>query len=191
MLSSSEETVAHNRLLSPCALSLCKSILFKKAEDEHPIDGPFKTLDFVYDPLGPSFYFDVDEEQVKEMPMPAIPDKSQWRRVEYFGECKGHLYLVEIVKCRIDLDEMITSYMDPLFSEDQVFQIMYIVKGESDDDDGSYLVLRIPTKIIRYNLKDDTVEKLCDFIAPFDPGDGLYYLEPYYAYEYIRSYSCV
>ncbi|KDP27588.1 hypothetical protein JCGZ_19593 [Jatropha curcas] len=173
-----------------------------------------------YTDFGPSFYFDVDKEQVKEMAMPATPEEWYRRRVLYFRECRGHLYLVEIynapstkfnvwemekdysgwiVKYRIDLDGivrafpgMIRSYLDPSALNYYVFQIMYIVKGERDEDeedDGSYLVLHIPTKIIRYNLKDKSFKKLCDF-NPYEQEDASYMIH-YGAYEYIQSLACV
>lgn len=48
---------------------------------------------------GSSLCFDVDGEQLKQMPMPLIPqidDGMEQRNVRYFGESRGRLLLVEI-----------------------------------------------------------------------------------------------
>ncbi|XP_065871766.1 F-box protein At5g07610 [Euphorbia lathyris] len=143
-----------------------------------------------YTDSGPCLYFDVDEEEIKEMAMPSpIPDDWYRRRVRYFGESRGHLQLIEIyhppstqfdvwemendrsgwsVKYRVNLDGivsgfpgMIRSYIDPSELNYYVFEILCIVEGEREDD--SYMVLHIPANIIRYDLKTRSFKKLCDF----------------------------
>ncbi|KAJ8772325.1 hypothetical protein K2173_027502 [Erythroxylum novogranatense] len=137
---------------------------------------------------GPSLYFDVDKEQLNQMPMPPIPDGWDRRRVMYFGECRGHLHLIEnyspprdtpfdvcemkkdysgwVVKYRVDLDgvaksfpEMARRYLDPFVLNYYSFQILSVIEsGESDDY--TFLVLHVPGKLIRYNLTDDSFKRL-------------------------------
>ncbi|XP_050222853.1 F-box protein At5g07610 [Mercurialis annua] len=167
-----------------------------------------------YTDSGPSICFDVDQEQVKEMPMPPMPDEWYRRRVMYFGESRGCLYLVEIyhppstqfnvcemekdysgwfVKYRVDLNgvagaypEMIRLYLDPSVLNHYAFQIMSIVKGESDEED-SFMVLHIPGKVIRYNFKDNSFEKIFDFDQQVTAGN----FSCYPANEYIKSVASV
>ncbi|KAI9161367.1 hypothetical protein LWI28_016731 [Acer negundo] len=107
--------------------------------DDSPLPTPTPpTTSFSF--LG-SLYFDVDEEKVHDLPMPAIHVDFR-RRFRYFGESRDHLHLIEIyglcttlfnvykmerdysgwmVKHRVDLlsiatafPEMVRSYRDPL-----------------------------------------------------------------------------
>ena len=67
---------------------------------------------------GSSLCFDVDGEQLKQMPMPPIPQMSdgmEQRNVRYFGESRGRLLLVEIhgrppqANTQLDVYEMRTD----------------------------------------------------------------------------------
>ncbi|WCJ36434.1 F-box family protein [Euphorbia peplus] len=144
-----------------------------------------------YTDSGPCLYFDVDEEEMKEMPMPSpLPDEWIRRRVMYFRVSRGHLQLIEIyhppstrfdvwemkndrsgwsLKYKVNLDGiasefpgMISSFVDPSEVKYYVFQIMCIVERETEEDE-SYMVLHIPANIIRYDLKTGSYRKLCDF----------------------------
>ncbi|KAF2305621.1 hypothetical protein GH714_007088 [Hevea brasiliensis] len=169
-----------------------------------------------YTDVGPSMRFDTDEEKVKEMPMPSMPYDCYRRRVAYFGESRGHLRLVEIhnrtstqfnvcemqrdhsrwfVKHRVNLGGvvnafpgMIRSYHNPSVLNYYVFQIMGIEREATDD--GDYLVLHIPARIIRYNLKDGSFKKLRDFAPNYKREDAsnFGYCN---AYQYIQSLACV
>ncbi|KAJ4840358.1 hypothetical protein Tsubulata_007628 [Turnera subulata] len=141
---------------------------------------------------GRCLYFEVDRELLKEMPMPPIPDGWDQRRVRYFGESRGSLFLVEIYKpphdhqlevyelasdysgwfpkYQVDINavaaafpEMGRDYLqDPSILNYYAFQILCVVKGETED--GSYLVLHIPNKLIRYEFKAKRFQKLHDFV---------------------------
>ncbi|KAF2315834.1 hypothetical protein GH714_040378 [Hevea brasiliensis] len=169
-----------------------------------------------YTDAGPSIRFDINQEKVKKMPMPSMPDGCYRRRVAYFGESRGHLCLVEIhsrsstqfnvcemerdhsgwsVKYRVNLDGvvsafpgMIKSYLNPSMLNYYVYQIMGIEREETNE--GDYLVLHIPAQIVRYNLKDGSFRKLCDFAPNYKREDAsnFGYCN---AYEYIQSLACV
>ncbi|TXG70571.1 hypothetical protein EZV62_005506 [Acer yangbiense] len=137
-------------------------------------------------PWDGSLYFDVDEEKVHDLPMPAI--HANYRRsFRYFGESRDHLHLIEIygpctalfnvyemernysgwiVKYRVDLlavaaafPEMVRSH--PIDRRKYGFSMLSIVREEEDED--SYLVVHIPNKAIRYNFKDKYFEKVHEF----------------------------
>ncbi|XVF49413.1 hypothetical protein PTKIN_Ptkin04bG0009900 [Pterospermum kingtungense] len=146
-----------------------------------------------------SFYFNVEEEMVRELPMPPNPDNYEhMNRCRYFGESRSHLHLIEIyepptthfkvydvesdysgwfVKYHIDLDpvtgafpEMMRTFVDPSSLYYYEFSILCIVREANDED--SYMVLEIPDKAIQYNLKDGSFNKICD-LAPHDDNDNI------------------
>ncbi|MBA0785855.1 hypothetical protein Gotri_028072 [Gossypium trilobum] len=139
-----------------------------------------------------SFYFNVEDEELRDLPMPPIPDDwEDLRRVLYFGESRNHLHLIEIyrpptsrfsvyevesdysgwfVKYNINLDPlivaypgMVRTYWDPSDLNYYAFSIFYIVREANDEE--SYMVLHIPEKAIRYSLKDGSFKKICDLDA--------------------------
>ncbi|TXG70567.1 hypothetical protein EZV62_005502 [Acer yangbiense] len=142
-------------------------------------------------PCDGSLYFDVDEEKVHDLPMPAIHADFR-RRFRYFGESRDHLHLIEIygpctalfnvyemerdysgwmIKYRVDLlsiaaafPEMVRSYRDPLMEYlcYYGFSILSIVREEEDED--SYLVVHIPNKAIRYNFKDKSFGRFMNLL---------------------------
>ncbi|KAH7557363.1 hypothetical protein ACOSP7_027051 [Xanthoceras sorbifolium] len=140
-------------------------------------------------PWDSSLYFDADEEKVHEMPMPDTLDGDVRRRFRYFGECRGHLHLIEIygpcaalfnvyemerdysgwmVKYQVDLltvaaafPEMVRSDPDTLDLHYYGFSILSIVREENDED--SYFLVHIPNKAIRYNFKDKSFKKIHEF----------------------------
>ncbi|XVF49414.1 hypothetical protein PTKIN_Ptkin04bG0010000 [Pterospermum kingtungense] len=147
-----------------------------------------------------SLYFNVEEEMVRELPMPPVPDDwEDMRRCRYFGESRGHLHLIEIyrppttrfkvyevesdysgwfVKYHIDLDpvtvafpEMVRTCDDPMGLHYYVFSVLCIVREANDED--SYMVLEIPDKAVRYNLKDGSFKKICDFALNDDDNDNM------------------
>ncbi|KAH1131474.1 hypothetical protein J1N35_002852 [Gossypium stocksii] len=123
-----------------------------------------------------SFYFNVEDEELRDLPMPPIPDDwEDLRRVLYSGESRNHLHLIEIyrpptsrfsvyeiesdysgwfVKYNINLDPlivaypgMVRTYLDPSDLHYYAFSIFYIVREANDEE--SYMVLHIPEKAIR------------------------------------------
>ncbi|KAJ0098326.1 hypothetical protein Patl1_20705 [Pistacia atlantica] len=77
-------------------------------------------------------YFTVDEETIHELPMPPLPKGTFLRKCYYFGECRGHLHLIEVynpctifnvyemrrdysgwfVKYHVDLGEVVNAYRE-------------------------------------------------------------------------------
>ncbi|XP_022737124.1 F-box protein At5g07610-like isoform X2 [Durio zibethinus] len=166
---------------------------------------------------GDSLYFDVEEEQIRDMPMPSVDEDVLVHR--YFGESGGHLYLVEVygsdnlqfdvyemkrdysgwlVKYKVDLNpiaaafpEMARGYVDPIGLHSYAFSILCIVHEETDED--TFLVLHLPNKAIRYNFKDSSFKKLYDF-APRRTRVGGYIsleLQCFDAYQFIKSFASV
>ncbi|KAK9292584.1 hypothetical protein L1049_020558 [Liquidambar formosana] len=160
---------------------------------------------------GPSLCFDVDQERLREIPMPPIPEFFQ-SEIRYFGESRDHLHIVAIrgprlkkfdvyemrrdysewfVKYHVDLDSLTTSLPEmvvqsfinpPHYYE---FGILCLLRGETDEE--SYLVLHVPGKAIRYNLKDQSYEKLCD-VEDIDYDDRPRYRHSN-AYRYVECLS--
>lgn len=60
--------------------------------------------------------------------------------------------------------EMIRDYLDVLDLNYYAFSILGVIREVNDAE--SCMVLHIPGKAIRYNLKDKTFDKICEF----DPG---------------------
>lgn len=158
---------------------------------------------------GTALYFDLNKELVQEIPMPPVPDDFDETGIRHFGECGGHLHLVEIcttsmtkfnvyemerdhsgwfVKFKVNLNEVAKTYLkiERYHNEDgfyiDPFTVLYVVRGEEEHD--SYLVLHVPKKIIRYNLTSKTHEEICDVDVPFSFGLP-------YAFQYIESLAPV
>ncbi|GMN41048.1 hypothetical protein TIFTF001_010276 [Ficus carica] len=128
-----------------------------------------------------SLRFNVDKEKLREMPMPLVHNDPNWdaSTVRYFGESNGHLHIVNLhhsrrtefdvseiereysgwfVKYRVDINgvlrafpEMIRRYLDPLDMDYYGFSILCVVREEADEE--SSLVLHIPGKALRFNVK--------------------------------------
>lgn len=139
----------------------------------------------------PYMYFDMDKEEVREMPMPpnisGLDEKWRW----YLGTSRSHLHLIDIygpfntifniyemekredccrwiVKYQVDLSLIVKSYPEMIknFRRDlhfYLFSILCVVREENDDD--SYLVVHLPAKVIRYNFKDKSFNKIHDFAS--------------------------
>ncbi|OVA19258.1 F-box domain [Macleaya cordata] len=60
------------------------------------------------------YYFDVGRELLKRMPVPLMPEyECETRKIAYFGECRGHLHLIEIYdscNTHFDILEMEIGY---------------------------------------------------------------------------------
>ncbi|KAL4557172.1 hypothetical protein LXL04_035344 [Taraxacum kok-saghyz] len=119
----------------------------------------------------------------------------------YFGESRGHLHLVEranrsdnshlqlnvyemlndhsgwFLKYRVELDEfvnaypeMINSYQDPSSPRYYEFEVFDVVRGKEDDE--TFVVIKVPGKIIRYNIVDKSFKRLFDLINVHDISYG-------------------
>ncbi|KAJ0098331.1 hypothetical protein Patl1_20703 [Pistacia atlantica] len=164
-----------------------------------------------------SLYLDVEEEEVREMPMPPIPDGYEDRIFCYFGESGGHLHLVEIynnlsvlfnvfemekdyskwfVKYQVDLRGIATAYPEMLFRnyvnpDSFRYSILCLVREEYDDD--SYVVLHLSKKAIRYNLKEKTFETLHQFAPSGSKIRDKFAIQYIWsdAFQHIESLACV
>ncbi|XP_051122854.1 F-box protein At5g07610-like [Andrographis paniculata] len=128
-----------------------------------------------------SLYFNPDDHDptVKILPLPPIPRQWDWRSNYYFDESGGHLHYIEVlgsmnrfnvyemkndysewfVKYEVDLSaviaahpRMIRDYCDP----GDWYYYAYSVFLHYDD----FLVLKIPGKLIKYSVVDQTFEVL-------------------------------
>ncbi|KAK9051325.1 hypothetical protein SSX86_027952 [Deinandra increscens subsp. villosa] len=113
---------------------------------------------------------------------------------KYFGESRGHLHLVEtanhenrlhlnvyemsidhsgwFVKYQVELDElpgafpkMMNSYLPPSSPYYYEFDVFDVVRGEKEED--TFMVVRIPGKIIRYNVYDKSFKEVSNLTSYF------------------------
>lgn len=165
-------------------------------------------------------YFDLYEQKLHELPMPRVPDGWEERRVEYFGNCGGHLHLIEIyepqelqldvyemredrcgwfVKYRVDLRCVSVAFPKMIPSEEELewgflnkFSVMAIVGGVEVDEE-SYVVLKVDEKVVRVNVESGRFESLVEI----ENGEGIStFIVPVGfgqidAYLYIESLACV
>ncbi|KAJ6343008.1 hypothetical protein OIU78_010849 [Salix suchowensis] len=107
-------------------------------------------------------------------------------------------------KYHIDLDLIAGAFSEMIMSSSldlwgltsYAFEILAFVRGESDEDSFSVL-LRIPGKVIRYDFKDKSSTKLCDFNPTVDQGIGTRpeneskFVGMFNVFQYIESLACV
>lgn len=117
-----------------------------------------------------SLLFDVEQECLHEMPMPPVKEGRAERRLGYFGESGGHLYLVEIygpltvgfdvmemkidysgwfVKYHVNLNAVAENYPWTVRQNVQeihrfIFSVMHVIHRRLGGKEESLLVLRIP-----------------------------------------------
>lgn len=130
-----------------------------------------------------SLYFNVDEEKLGEMPtMPPIPEGWEERRLRYLGESQNHLHIIELygprteqfkiyemksdysnwfVKYHVNLDAIPVAFPE-MISRNLGYEFCIFCVVREANDEESYMVLHIPGKVIRYNLKDGSFKKICD-----------------------------
>ncbi|KAK9051330.1 hypothetical protein SSX86_027957 [Deinandra increscens subsp. villosa] len=131
-------------------------------------------------------YFKVDDERLlKSLPLRLPVSYSSFYddpkpRTLYFGESRGHLHLVAVphrknylslnvyemwsdysgwlVRYRVELDEVARMYGSGFG-----FDVCDVVRGEKEED--TFMVLRIPGKIIKYNVHDKSFEEMFNLIT--------------------------
>ncbi|XP_076941737.1 F-box protein At5g07610-like [Bidens hawaiensis] len=115
----------------------------------------------------------------------------------YFGESRGHLHLVDkvsrenrlhlnvyemfndhsgwFVKFQVQLDELpsafpeiMHSYLPPTSPYYYQFDVFDVVRGEKEED--TFMVVRIPGKLIRYNVHDKSFKQIFNLISYFSEG---------------------
>ncbi|KAF7811479.1 F-box protein [Senna tora] len=136
-----------------------------------------------------SVYFKVDEEQVRDLPMPSMEhhdDGWNHRRIEYFGESNDHLHLIEIywpwttkfdvyemkrdhsgwfVKYHVDLTSVSIAFPD-IVREDlprnswNYYDFSIFSVIRGGPSGDSFLVMNIFGKVVRYNFEDRSFRKL-------------------------------
>ncbi|GER29578.1 F-box family protein [Striga asiatica] len=140
-----------------------------------------------------SLYFNVDNQLFGTMPIPP----AGWRCVNnyYFGESCGHLHYIKVmepslqfkvyemrrdysgwfVKYEVNLLPLLKAYpsikrhgVGPTSSSRFAFSILCLVRGEKEE--GSFLVVQIPGKAVRYNLVCGTFDVLYEFAGVNSPG---------------------
>nr|POE97406.1 f-box protein [Quercus suber] len=158
--------------------------------------------------------FDVERELLFTTPMPPILEGWAERRLGYFGESGGHLYLIEIygpqttvfdvmemsgdysswfVKYHVDLSGLAAQYPSMIRYNVQdihrfVFSVLHLVhRNVGENEEEAILVLHIPGKLIPYNLRDNTL------INDFDPSPHLMGMEENlglsYRWESVHPFS--
>lgn len=118
-------------------------------------------------------------------------DDDKESRVAYYGESCGYLHLVQVysikkltfyniyemkndgmewyLKCKVNVEDvvnafphMIRHYHDSTdWNYYLAMSVLCVVRGEKEED--TFMILHIPKMVIRYNLRDYTFYKLCEF----------------------------
>ncbi|XP_028053399.1 F-box protein At5g07610-like [Camellia sinensis] len=120
--------------------------------------------------------FDVDAEKLIGTRMPSNPKILSEERVWYFGECCGHLLLVQCCDMGFRILEMERNYC------------YWIEKYQGANEKDFTLVLSIPGKIVSYNLKCKTVKVLCDYRTGFYECPGYKHISCAYAFKYVYEF---
>ncbi|XP_026460015.1 F-box protein At5g07610-like [Papaver somniferum] len=165
--------------------------------------------------------FNIEQESLKTTPVPSRHDTGGWDSMmiksDYFGECNGHLYFIEIyhssatqfhvfemendysrwnVKYRINLEQLIIAY--PGIIENHVeaneffhHQYNFTVLLVDEDAVSAKLVLQIPDRIISYDLNEMSFNDILD-LPNIHPTDAVSFSNPRCsAYHYIDSIASI
>ncbi|KAF8025330.1 hypothetical protein BT93_F2234 [Corymbia citriodora subsp. variegata] len=133
--------------------------------------------------------FHVKDEVLMEMPMPPIPEGWSERKLGYFGESGGHLYLVEIygsvttafdvmemardysgwfVKYHVNLEAVARDLARSLLQRNvhavdaYKFSVLHVVHRQVGEEEECFMVLRIPRGFALYDLKKNTAMDIGD-----------------------------
>ncbi|XP_017978599.1 PREDICTED: F-box protein At5g07610 [Theobroma cacao] len=123
--------------------------------------------------------FDVEREVMLTMPMPPIQEGWTERRVRYFGESGGLLFLIETygpLTAGIDVKEMKSDYSgwfvkyhlnldtvafhSPGIRINYTLAILHIAHQRVGDEDESFMVIHVPGDFVSFKLKDNTLMEL-------------------------------
>ncbi|OVA19254.1 F-box domain [Macleaya cordata] len=165
-----------------------------------------------------SLYFDIDQELLKTMPMPPIPHGFGRTRIEYFGECKGHLFLIAIysssmthfdilemetdytgwnIKYHVDLEALTIAYPGMVRDDIVVLGSMSrfefsVLLVDEDEEESSSLVLQIPNnKVMSYDLKEMRFKKIHDLSTCLHEKAGSKKYRWFDAYQYKETLASV
>ncbi|XP_026430479.1 F-box protein At5g07610-like [Papaver somniferum] len=152
-----------------------------------------------------SVYFDVDREQLRRMPVPPAPEKWYRRVVEYFGECKGKLHLIQnylpstttsldvlemdvdyrcwTLKYYVTLDQLSIIHPHDIVDDQGLFKFSVLLIEE--EKDSSKLVVLIQERVVSFDLKKFESKIIHGTIQRY-PGS------PWFkAHQYIESLAFV
>ncbi|CAL5376503.1 unnamed protein product [Camellia sinensis] len=160
------------------------------------------------------FRFDVDEEKLIKTHNPPSPKILSVDKTRYFGECGGHLLLIQmrlrnamgfkilemdrvsfhwIVKCRVNLRPLISVFPEidiDARSRRYKFRVLCVVKGVSENDFA--LVLATAGKVVYYDLKCKTSRVLLDHLPLLNFHASIFHRYPCsHTYQFIESLSPV
>ncbi|KAL7193663.1 hypothetical protein ACSBR2_025302 [Camellia fascicularis] len=151
--------------------------------------------------------FEVDTEKLIKPPSPARPKILSVHKFSYFGECDGHLLLVQmqflsgfrilqmerdslccIVKCHVNLETLISVIPEIHDTRrGHKFRVLCIVKEGVNKNDFA-LVFGIRGKVIYYNLKRKTLKVFRDGLPQGGSLDLILNPCPYrHTYQFIES----
>ncbi|PIN00873.1 hypothetical protein CDL12_26622 [Handroanthus impetiginosus] len=163
-------------------------------------------------------YFNVDKENFRKMPLPDRLQLHGHMRVSYFGESCDRLHIVEknvtkialnvyeikrdysecFVKYRVDLSIVAAAFPDMTYMDTvknrtcYAFSVFSLIHSE---EKGSFLVLQVSGKAIRFSLDFNTFEEISDleddYVVESWSRRGM--AESYLpnAFEYIKSLAGV
>ncbi|KAI7744943.1 LOW QUALITY PROTEIN: hypothetical protein M8C21_016842 [Ambrosia artemisiifolia] len=130
------------------------------------------------------FYFKIDVEQIQTLPFPVEWMPSQVL-AKYFGESRGHLHLIAspyhqenilhlnvyemlsdhsgwVIKYQVQLDALPGAFPDMISrcGCGYHFSVIDVVRGEEEEEEDTFLVLKTPEKIITYNVHDKSFKQI-------------------------------
>ncbi|KAK9075229.1 hypothetical protein SSX86_003550 [Deinandra increscens subsp. villosa] len=141
-------------------------------------------------PESGGFYKNLTLEKAHMMLLPERASSARRaRRPLYFGESRGHLHLVKVahhesplhlnvyemladysgwlMKYCVELDQLPTAYPDMVYSirdlSNYLLEIFDVLRGGGGkEEEITFMVARIPRKIMRYNVVTKSLEKIMD-----------------------------
>ncbi|KAI3925518.1 hypothetical protein MKW92_025786, partial [Papaver armeniacum] len=159
-------------------------------------------------------YFDIEQDLVKPLPLPAVPNDDVWI-FKYFGECRNHLYLVGVPgSCpknynifemekdysgwnliyKLDLERIINAYhLEPVmqYNDTMNYYVWVMFLGEAEEKSSTKLVLLIKaTQVISYDLKEMSYREIYHFDSKtltMTANSG----SRGFVHQYIESLACV
>ncbi|XP_026404774.1 uncharacterized protein LOC113299892 [Papaver somniferum] len=161
-----------------------------------------------------SLYFDIEQDLVKPLPLPAVCNDNMWY-IKYLGECRNHLYLVGALgSCpdnysifemekdysgwnliyKVDLERIINAYhLESVTNYNNTIDYCVLVMflGEAEEKSSKKLMLLInATQLISYDLKEMSYRE----IYYFDPKTLTMTANSGsrgHVHQYIESLACV
>ncbi|OMO52200.1 hypothetical protein COLO4_37363 [Corchorus olitorius] len=160
-------------------------------------------------------YFNMDDEKFGQLPLPKLPPNIPSgigsNYMTYLMECRGHLHHIGtrlpptelkvqemesdhsgwIVKYYVDLSPLTVAFPE---TQQKYLSLLFLVREANEED--SYMVVHIPGKVIRLNLKDGYFNKICDLEPVVNDPEGtvlsLYTsLRFFTPYQFIQTLSSV